>query len=378
MRRFSSARTGMTKRSPRMVMRSSLGCAVAGELAKRGTQAFFDRGAAGAPDRGGCESSQFGRGIVGQSAIGLNGALYRLCERTKACGEGRRKESGKAGDFANETRGGRLLPRDCPGGCSSWLAGRRLAARWPQERSGVGLRGQLGGVKEAAEKDGNLLAQKQADLACELMLAADPGFVGGGLEIEDRMPAYRRAAKPIPEPATAPTRASIVGMFNRRRDGIEKGHTQELSCAVRRMLSDEVVDSPVSESRPRAPIFRSKCAMRSRTAYGGTGRSAGPWMPGCGCPAAWLRSRWRWRSVFGSGSGAAVLPPDSGAAPEPDSTPDSEAERTALRGVVVHIPAAAPLKWRRGAVVAGAPALLALGADKLPARRLKFLNLFKR
>ena len=59
----------------------------------------------------------------------------------------------------------------------------------------LGLRGQLRGVEETAERDGNLLGEHEAHLAGELMLAADPGFVCRGFEIEDRVPAHGRGGK---------------------------------------------------------------------------------------------------------------------------------------------------------------------------------------
>ena len=36
---------------------------------------------------------------------------------------------------------------------------------------------ELGGVEEAAERNGDLLAEEQAKFACELVLEGDPGLV---------------------------------------------------------------------------------------------------------------------------------------------------------------------------------------------------------
>ena len=55
--------------------------------------------------------------------------------------------------------------------------------------------GVLRGVEEAADGDGDLLFKQQAKLAGELVLAGDPFFVGGGLEIENRVAADGRSGK---------------------------------------------------------------------------------------------------------------------------------------------------------------------------------------
>jgi hypothetical protein len=51
--------------------------------------------------------------------------------------------------------------------------------------------GVLRGVEEAAEGDGDLLAEDKAEFSGELMLVGDPRLVGGGFEIEDGVAADR-------------------------------------------------------------------------------------------------------------------------------------------------------------------------------------------
>jgi hypothetical protein len=51
--------------------------------------------------------------------------------------------------------------------------------------------GVLCGVEEAAEGDGDLLDEDEAEFGGELMLVGDPGLVGGGAEIEYGLAANR-------------------------------------------------------------------------------------------------------------------------------------------------------------------------------------------
>jgi hypothetical protein len=45
--------------------------------------------------------------------------------------------------------------------------------------------GVLRGVEEAAERDGDLLAEDEAEFAGEVMLTADPHLIGGWTKVED-------------------------------------------------------------------------------------------------------------------------------------------------------------------------------------------------
>ena len=70
----------------------------------------------------------------------------------------------------------------------------------------------------------------QPEFAGELMLAGDPGFIGGGFEIEDRVAAHGRGGKTGDEgQQRLPLQGGKVGVFHRRRNGIEQGHTQRPS-----------------------------------------------------------------------------------------------------------------------------------------------------
>src|ERR1035437_6500784 len=61
-----------------------LGCAVAGELAQSGTEAFFDDALLALLIA--ADAAQLGRRVVGQGAIRLDGAFDGFGERAKACG----------------------------------------------------------------------------------------------------------------------------------------------------------------------------------------------------------------------------------------------------------------------------------------------------
>ena len=62
-----------------------LGSALAGEFAQRGAQAFFDNAPLALLFA--ADAAQLGRGIVGQGAVGLNGALDGLSQRAQTAGE---------------------------------------------------------------------------------------------------------------------------------------------------------------------------------------------------------------------------------------------------------------------------------------------------
>jgi hypothetical protein len=61
------------------------------------------------------------------------------------------------------------------------------------------------------------------------MLMGDPGFVGGGSEIENCVAANGGRGETGDEgEERLPLDGDKVGMFNGRRDGIEQGHGQPL------------------------------------------------------------------------------------------------------------------------------------------------------
>src|SRR5665213_185899 len=77
-----------------------LGCAFAGELAQRGTQAFFNEFLLAlllAP-----YAIEFRRGVVGKGAVWLDGALNGFSERTEA-GRERRREGRQCRQLADQT-----------------------------------------------------------------------------------------------------------------------------------------------------------------------------------------------------------------------------------------------------------------------------------
>ena len=132
---------------------------------------------------------------------------------------------GEAEEFADQARRGRLQQR-LPGGDVVGQAGDGLQLAGFERRAGnLRLGGVLGGIEEAADGDGGLLLKKQAQLFGELVLAGDPGFVGGGLEVENRLTTDRRGGKTGDQrQKRLPFESGKVGELHRRRNGIEQGH----------------------------------------------------------------------------------------------------------------------------------------------------------
>ena len=137
----------------------------------------------------------------------------------------RGRKLGETEEFADQPRRGRLQ-QGLPGGDVVGQSRDGLQFVGFQRRAGnLRLGGVLRGVEESADGDGGLLFQQQAQLAGELMLAGDPLFVGGGLEVENRLPANRRGGKAGDQrQQRLPLEGGKVGVLDRRRDGIEQGH----------------------------------------------------------------------------------------------------------------------------------------------------------
>ncbi len=92
------------------------------------------------------------------------------------------------------------------------------------------LGGELGGIEEAAERDGDLLCKQQAHFAGELMLARDPGLVGGRAQSENGCAANRRCGEASHQgEQRLPLERGEIGILHRRRDGIEQRHSHDLS-----------------------------------------------------------------------------------------------------------------------------------------------------
>ncbi len=181
-----------------------LGGAVAGKLAQCGAKGFFDDALLALLLA--ADAAEFGRGIVGQRAVGLNRALDGFGERLERRAGERDGELREAGELAGKARG-RLSQQCLPGSDVVGEAGDGLEFGGFEGCAGdLRLGGELRGVEQAAERDGYLLGEEQADLAGELMLAGDPWLVGRGPEREDGLAADgrggiagrgRRAAAPI-------------------------------------------------------------------------------------------------------------------------------------------------------------------------------------
>jgi hypothetical protein len=139
----------------------------------------------------------------------------------------------KARQLADQARRGRLQQR-LPGGHVVGQAGDGLQFVGFERRAGnLRLGGVLRGIEEAADGNGNLLFEQQAKLAGELVLAGDPGFVGRGLEVENRVAADGRGGKAGDQSQQRlPLESGKVGVFNRRRNGIEQRHFVSHAAAI--------------------------------------------------------------------------------------------------------------------------------------------------
>lgn len=89
----------------------------------------------------------------------------------------------------------------------------------------AGLGGELRGIEEAAKRDGNLLLKHEADFAVEGMLGADPLFIGGRTNGEEGIAADGGGGEGGDEgEQRLPLEGGEVGVFDRRRNGIEERH----------------------------------------------------------------------------------------------------------------------------------------------------------
>ena len=124
------------------------------------------------------------------------------------------------------TRAGGSRSSDLPGGDVVGEAGDGLEFGGFEGGAGnLCLGGELRGIEEAAERDGDLLAEQQAKFAGELVLARDPRLVGGGAEGEDGFAADGGCGEAGQErEQRLPLEGGSVGVFDRGRDGIEQRH----------------------------------------------------------------------------------------------------------------------------------------------------------
>ena len=200
--------------------------AFAGELAQGGAEGFFD-GALLALLLA-ADAAEFGRGVVGEGAVGLDFALDGFGERLRVKMPASAAESSeRPGSFPARRAGGRL-EQGLPGGDVVGEAGDGLELGGFEGCAGdLRFGGELGGIEEAAEGDGDLFGEKEAEFGGELMLASDPVLVGGGAEVEDGWRPTGEAAKPATRASSGShSRAARVGVFDGGRDGIEQGHGQ--------------------------------------------------------------------------------------------------------------------------------------------------------
>ena len=143
----------------------------------------------------------------------------RLCSQSAA------ESSREARQLADQPRRRRLQQR-LPRGHVVGQPRHGLQFGGFERRAGnLRLGGQLRGIEQAAEGDGNLLFQQQAHLAGELMLARDPRFIGRGPRGENRLAAHGRGGKAGHErQQRLPLESGQIGVLDRRRNGIEQRH----------------------------------------------------------------------------------------------------------------------------------------------------------
>jgi len=170
-----------------------LGCAFRREPAQRGAQALFNDSLLALLVA--ADAAELGRGVVGERAIRHDLALDGLGKRAKAVAHERGGENGEAGELADEAQRRRLKQR-LPGGDIVGETGHGLELGGFEGRAGnLRFCGELRGIEEAADGDGELFFKQQAQLGREPGLAADPLLVGGGLERKDGGSANRRGGK---------------------------------------------------------------------------------------------------------------------------------------------------------------------------------------
>ena len=105
----------------------------------------------------------------------------RPSQRTQAAAREGRGKLRKPGQLAHQPHRRRLQQR-LPTGHVVGQPRHGLQFVGLQGRAGnARLGGQLRGIKEAADRNGNLVAEQQPQFASQLMLARDPLFVGRGL-----------------------------------------------------------------------------------------------------------------------------------------------------------------------------------------------------
>jgi len=180
-----------------------LGCAIGGELAQGCTQAFFNEPLLAVLFA--ADAAQLGRGVVGQRAVGLNGALDGLGQRAKASGQrtGDRRESGI---LPTSRAGG-----DCNSDCTRprrWPARNRCSSLASSAAPGICALARVAWGQRGRRRGWRFALQAAAALAGKLVLARDPLFVGRWPERENRIVAQGDAAKPATKAQAAPTQSA--------------------------------------------------------------------------------------------------------------------------------------------------------------------------
>ena len=135
------------------------------------------------------------------------------------------------------------------------------------------LGGVLRGIEEAAEWDGDLLAEDEAELAGEVVLTADPGFVRGWTKVENRVAADGGRGEAGDErQQRLPLEGGVVGMFNRGRDGIEERHLVLSYRHLRRGGCSREARSGLAAVAAERSRTQHHCATSPSVRFSGFGR----------------------------------------------------------------------------------------------------------
>ncbi len=207
-----------------MVMTSSCVEPSAGKLAQCGAEGLLDDTTLAVLLA--ADAAQLGGGVVGERAVGHDLAFDGFGQRAQVAGEihGKLVQAREpAGDACR-----RFAQQRLPGGDVVGEAGDGLQfGSFESDFGDARLVGELGGIEEAAERDGDLLLDQKADFAGELMLVRDPCLVSGGLEGENGRAADRRSGETGHQrQQRLPLESGEVGVRDGRRDGIEQRHGQ--------------------------------------------------------------------------------------------------------------------------------------------------------
>ena len=185
-RRLNSALTGMTKRSPRTVMRSSCGgCLRRAGCASGAAEAGFD--GAVLAFHGAADAAELGAGVVGEGAVGLDLAAQGAEERGEVVGErGAAERAAMAGQRLRERAPGGWARRLRQAATRSTTLRRARISRGSRAAPSMRALSSRGVGSKRPWKSKEPPAVRKARIsAVRCCWVVDPGEVGAGFERED-------------------------------------------------------------------------------------------------------------------------------------------------------------------------------------------------